>query len=180
MIVSDGRLSERLDRLAALLRAPDVIVQVREKQLEGGALFALVTRVIAMGARVLVNDRVDVALAAGAWGVQLPERGMAIAEARAIAPRLVIGASRHSVEGAISAARDGADLVVLGPIWETPGKGPALGVEALRAARDAMPTRAALCAIGGIDTRARIEEARACGADHVAGIRGFWDGTLIG
>src|SRR5439155_20958069 len=98
-------------------------LQVREKDLEGADLLKLVREVMAWGAPVLVNDRVDVALAAGAAGVHLPERGLAVADARAVAPGLVIGCSRHA-PGPVP----GAGLIQLGPIWDTPGKGPPLGL----------------------------------------------------
>ncbi|HLL23012.1 MAG TPA: thiamine phosphate synthase, partial [Kofleriaceae bacterium] len=114
---------------AAIARANVDLVQVREKDLDGGPLLLLVRAAVATGVRVMVNDRVDVALAAGAYGVHLPERGLAVADVRALAPDLAIGVSRHSVEGVRDAG--GADLVQLGPIWPTPGKGPPLGTEAL-------------------------------------------------
>ncbi|MEJ7597792.1 MAG: thiamine phosphate synthase [Kofleriaceae bacterium] len=155
-------------------RAGDaLVVQVREKDLDGGALLALVRAACATGARVLVNDRLDVALAAGADGVHLPERGMPIADARALAPHLVIGVSTHSIDAV--AAATGADLIVLGPIWDTPGKSSPLGPEALTAARAV--TAARLVAIGGIDP-ARRAIARAHGADAVAAIRAVWSGAL--
>jgi thiamine-phosphate pyrophosphorylase len=72
-----------------------IAVQVREKDLDGGPLLALVRAAQAVCDRVLVNDRLDVALAAGAYGVHLPERGLALADARRLAPSLVLGASRH-------------------------------------------------------------------------------------
>jgi len=150
-----------------------VLVQVREKDLDGGALLVLVRAALATGARVLVNDRLDVALAAGAHGVHLPERGLAIAEARAIAGALVVGVSCHSIEAVTSASA--ADIVQLGPIWETPGKPNPLGHDALAEARRA--TRAHLVAIGGIDD-ARVGIARGQGADAVAAIRAVWAGDL--
>ena len=143
-------------------------VQIREKDLDGGALLALVHAAVRAGVRVVVNDRVDVALAAGAFGVHLPERGMAVADVRAIAPRLHVGVSRHDPRAPI----DGADSVQLGPIFATPGKGPALGVDALRIARGAHGAR--LVAVGGIETAAQIEACMAAGADAVAMIRGAW------
>jgi thiamine-phosphate pyrophosphorylase len=150
-----------------------LLVQVREKDLDGGPLLVLVRAALATGARVLVNDRVDVALAAGAHGVHLPERGLSIADARAIAGELVIGVSCHSIDGVERAA--GADLVQLGPIWETPGKPTPLGPDALVEARRA--TTAHLVAIGGIDD-GRVELCREHGADAVAAIRAVWSGEL--
>src|SRR5215510_15243804 len=83
----------------ARIAAPGVLVQVREKDLDGGPLLALVREALATGARVLVNDRVDVALAAGAHGVHLPERGLALADARALLPPGPLpAASRQELE----------------------------------------------------------------------------------
>jgi thiamine-phosphate pyrophosphorylase len=172
-----GDLVARLRRALAALPPGSALVQVREKDLGARALLALVTDVLALGARVLVNDRVDVALAAGPGvGVQLPEDGMAVAEARALLGREApIGASVHGAEAAAARAADGADLVLLAPIWDTPGPGkaPPLGPGALAAARAALDARglpAALFALGGIDA-ARAAEARTAGADGVAAIR---------
>ena len=179
VIVTDRRLARDLPaQLAAMLDAVPpgaALVQVREKDLGGRALLALVEDVVAIarprGAAVLVNDRLDVALAAGADGVHLPEAGLAVADARALAPGAIVGCARHT---AADAAACGADLVVLGPIWATPGKGAPLGVAALAAARAALPARAALVAIGGVDDAARAAEARAAGATAVAAIRALW------
>ena len=156
-----------------------VLVQIREPGLDGAALLALVRAALAMGACVAVNDRLDVALAAGAHAVHLPERGLPVALARSLAPGLVIGRSVHTVEAALAAARTGVDLVQLGPIWLTsaPGKAPVLGPDALRAVRrqldaEALPTR--LVAVGGIDGPARRAAALAAGAHATAAIRASW------
>ncbi|HEX7841019.1 MAG TPA: thiamine phosphate synthase, partial [Kofleriaceae bacterium] len=105
-----------VERAVAGCPAGSVAVQVREKDLDGGPLLALV-RAAQPFAPVVVNDRIDVALAANAWGAHLPERGMAVSDARAIAPSLVLGVSRHAAP-----SDTGADLVHLGPIWPTPSK----------------------------------------------------------
>lgn len=175
----------------APLAAPGVLVQVREKDLDGGPLLLLVRAALAAGAAVAVSDRLDVALAAGAHGVHLPEDGLPIEAARALAAGRApagfsIGASRHTLEGVEAAARAGADLVQLGPIWETPGKGPALGPAALAAARARLDSiggraplagidhRARLVAVGGVDGPDRARQALAAGADAVAAIRAAW------
>jgi thiamine-phosphate pyrophosphorylase len=179
----------------APLAVPGVLVQVREKDLDGGPLLALARAAVGTGALVHVNDRLDVALAAGAHGLHLPAHGLSIAAARAVvalapgaparaaapphahdpwAGSFAIGASCHSVEGALAAAHAGADLVQLGPIWDTPGKGPPLGPAALTAARAALPAHARLVAVGGIDSVARAREALGAGADAVAAIRAIW------
>ena len=180
VIVTDRRLvagsAELCARLAAMLDAVPAWVQVREKDLEGGALLALVREVVSVahprGARVLVNDRLDVALAAGADGVHLPEDGMSIADARAVAAacgrEILVGCSRHDAAGVRAAA--GADLIVYGPVFATPGKGAPLGAAALREVAN-VP---GLCAIGGIDSAARAAEVRAAGVAAVAAIRALW------
>ncbi len=149
-----------------------VLVQVREKDLGGRALAALVAELLEVaqhrGARVVVNDRVDVALATGADGVHLPENGMSVGEARALLPPgSVVGASVHDVAGVH--ARAGADYLVMGPVWDTPGK-QACGVGALAdVARAAIPMR--VFAIGGVEV-ARADEAAGAGAWGVAVLRG--------
>jgi thiamine-phosphate pyrophosphorylase len=172
----------------AAVAAPSVLVQVREKDLDGGPLLALVQAALATGAFVVVNDRLDVALAAGAHGVHLPERGLSIESARGIAAShgagakdaggFLIGASCHSIEGAHAAAEAGADLVQLGPIWDTPDKGPPLGTSALAAARSGLGAGARLVAVGGIDGDDRARLALRSGADAVAAIRAVWANRL--
>jgi len=178
-----------------------VVVQVREKDLDGGPLLQLV-RAAQPFAPVIVNDRLDVALAASAHGVHLPERGISLADACALAPNLVIGVSRHAppldtgapdlvigvsrhappldagataATAAIAAAA--ADLVQLGPIWPTPSKPTATP---LSEAALAWPHGAALLvAVGGIDTPERAQLASAAGADAVAVIRAAWSGASL-
>lgn len=159
-----------IERAVAGCPAGSVIVQVREKDLDGGLLLELVT-VARQYSFVLVNDRIDVALAAGARGVHLPEHGIPLAEARALF-RGVIGVSRHAPD-----PESTADLVQLGPIWPTPSKPgvPGLGTEVLAAARG----RAKLAAVGGIATTDRARLAARAGADIVAVIRAAWSGDSL-
>ncbi|MDQ3337461.1 MAG: thiamine phosphate synthase [Myxococcota bacterium] len=161
----------------ALTRVRADIIQVREKDLEGGPLLALVREAMATGARVMVNDRADVAVAAGAYGVHLPERGMSVADVRALGVE-VIGVSRHSLDGVRRALDEGADIIQLGPIWRTPGKGEPLGPLVLEGARALIGTRAQLVAVGGIETQERVKSALRAGADGVAAIRAVWSGAL--
>jgi thiamine-phosphate pyrophosphorylase len=168
--ITDRRLMKPEDAA----RAGADLVQVREKDLDGGALLAFVRSVMATGVRVVVNDRVDVALAAGAYGVHLPERGLSIADARALGATFV-GVSRHTLDGVREAVD--ADLVQLGPIWRTPGKGEPLGplvLEGARAILDAAGSKAKLVAVGGIETPEHVKAARRAGADGVAAIRAAW------
>lgn len=149
-----------------------VLVQIREKDLDGGPLLDLV-RLARRHARVIVNDRLDVALAAGAQAVHLPERGLSVEDARRLFPG-VVGVSRHD-PAAIAAT--GADLVHLGPIFPTPSKP---GVAALGTAALAAPHGTSkLVAVGGIDSPERAREAARAGADAVAVIRAAWTGESL-
>ena len=154
---SPGRPIEEV--AAAALRGGVSLVQVRERDLGGAALLQLATGLVAAaraagaGARVVVNDRLDVALAARAAGVHLPAAGLPIALVRRHAgARFLVGRSVHGAAEAREAERSGADYLVFGPVFETPGKaafGAPLGPEAL--ARVAEAARIPVWAIGGID-----------------------------
>jgi thiamine-phosphate pyrophosphorylase len=151
-----------------------VAVQVREKDLDGAPLLQLVRAAQAFCSRVIVNDRIDVALIAGAYGIHLPERGIGLEDARQLAPRLLVGISRHA---APLAAAGAADLIHLGPIWPTASKpdAPTLGEAAL-----AWPHGVAtLVAVGGIDSPERAERAAAAGADAIAIVRSAWTGASL-
>lgn len=159
---------------ARAARAGIDFVQVREKDLGARALRELAASVVravnGTATRVLVNGRPDVAVAAGAHGVQLPEDGLPVAEVRRGFPGLLLGASRHALASALAAERDGADFVLLGPVFPTPGKERALGLPALEAAARAL--RVPVHAVGGIDAD-RVHEVWRAGASGVAAIRAF-------
>jgi thiamine-phosphate pyrophosphorylase len=161
-----------VERAVADCPPGSILVQVREKDLDGGPLLHLV-RAAQPFAPVLVNDRLDVALAANAHGVHLPERGLPVAAARALAPSLVIGVSRH----AAPLDDTTADLVHLGPIWPTASKPTAtpLGEAALGHPHG----NALLVAVGGIDSPSRAQLAAAAGASAVAVIRAAWSGASL-
>jgi len=152
------------------------IVQVREPRLSDAALLATVRRVLEAVDRsrtaVLVNDRVDVALAAEADGVHLRADAMRASRVRAIAPgRFLIGRSIHSADEAREAEQDGGvDYMIFGTVFPSAGKPPdhpVAGLGALEAACAA--TRVPVLAIGGI-TVARAAEVAAAGAAGVAAI----------
>lgn len=152
-------------------------MQLRERELPARELFTLgesLRRLTARaGAALLINDRVDVALACDADGVHLPAHGMAIADARTLlgAQRL-IGVSTHAASEIGAAAAVGADFAVVGPIFDTPSKrafGAPLGADALAAARAAAP-RLPIFAIGGVNAT-HAAALRRAGADGVAVIR---------
>jgi thiamine-phosphate pyrophosphorylase len=150
-------------------------VQVREKDLGAGALAFLCRRVGALTrdaeALLVVNDRVDVALAVGADGVQRTHASLDIRDIRTLADtRLRIGASVHSLEEAVEAEIKGADWVFFGPVYDTPSKrleGPPQGLD--RLGRVATTVRIPVIAIGGI-TPGRVREVLDAGASGVAAI----------
>lgn len=182
-----ARLAARLGpRAWILLRDGGAAGVRRDARVVRDRARAVVDRVAGFGARVIVADRLDVALALRdrGVGVQLPEGGVPVAEARGLAgDALPIGASRHDAAGAASAARAGADWITVGPIFPTPSKPghPGIGLEGLAGVVRAVRASAAsaerdvrVLALGGVDG-ARVAEVLAAGADGVAAIRAAWD-----
>lgn len=171
-----------LRRLAAAGFGETGAVQIREKQLDDRALLGLTLSARAAlppPAVVLVNGRLDIALAAGADGAHLPGDGVPIAPLRRrFGPGIILGRSTHSVEEVERAMRDGADYVTFGPVYATPSKqryGPPKGIEELaRAAAVGIP----VYALGGV-TLARFEELAAAGAAGAAAIRLFQGTDLV-
>lgn len=169
-----GSASVLVERVAAAVKGGVNMVQLREKDLAGGELLDLARRLkvaIAGKALLFVNDRVDVALACGAEGVQLGEKALPVEAVRRIGgDRLLIGRSVHSLEGALEAAATRADLLTVGTIFETashPGT-PAAGVGLVRsiASKVTLP----LIGIGGIEAE-NAAQVMAAGASGVAVIR---------
>jgi len=155
--------------LAAGLRA----VQLREKDLEAGDLLRLADTLREAtqrhGARLIVNDRADVALATGADGVQHTHASLPVSALRGITPAgFLVGASVHSESEARDAVAQGADFVVFGPIYDTPSKrryGPPQGLTALETVARAVDRP--VLAVGGL-TPARVTDVLAAGAAGVA------------
>jgi len=148
-------------------------VQVRERDLDGADLAYLVAELVACtrgtSTRVLVNDRLDVALAAGADGVHLRADSMPVAVARRLAPpRFIVGRSVHSVSEAAAAAD--ADYLVAGTVWASASKAGShllLGIDGF--ASVARAAQAPVLAIGGV-TVARASEVAAAGGAGIAAI----------
>jgi len=177
-LITDRRQAPGGDIAGAVGRALDAgvrAVQLREKDLWGRELYRLAMAVRELtaryGAKLLLNDRIDVALAAGADGVQLGVASMAALDARALlGPSALIGCSTHSLVELAEAEAGGADFVTFGPVFATPSKaryGPPVGVDALRAACGA--ARIPVFALGGVGAQ-NAGEVVAAGAAGVAAI----------
>ena len=165
-LVTDRALSRArtsVEIVRAAVAGGVTCVQLREKTCgtrefvaEARALRAVLR---GTGVPLIVNDRVDVALAAGADGVHLGQRDMSVADARRLGPSAwIIGVSAESRDDAIRAEKEGADYVGVSPVFATATKAdhaPPLGLEGLRAIRAAVGIP--LVAIGGI----HVENARA-------------------
>lgn len=152
------------------------LVQLREKDLPAGELFALANslRQATRGRALLImNDRIDVAQAVGADGVHLPENGLSVAIARWLFGRnALIGRSVHSVETAVEAERDGADYVQVGTIFESPSKPDAKPAGTGLLDDVAKAVSIPLLAVGGISAKnvAKAIEAGAGGASAISAI----------
>ncbi len=148
------------------------LVQLREKGLSGSDLTELAGEVHALtrraGALLLINDRLDIALAVEAEGVHLGKDDLPIDLARRIAPDLIIGASSHSVDEALYAERRGASYVNIGPVFPTKTKewqGDFLGTDVVRRVADAV--RIPFTVMGGIG-KEQLADLAAAGASTFA------------
>jgi thiamine-phosphate pyrophosphorylase len=176
-LVSDRRVMT-IDRFRAAVRAGVDLIQIRERDLEGARLAELARAVVevARGSQtlVVVNDRVDVALAAGADGVHLRSDSFDAPAVRALAGgAFVVGRSVHSNEEAARHGGGEADYLMFGTVFASASKAPGHRVAgpgglAAACAQSAVP----VLAIGGI-TIERAAEAAAAGARGVAGIGVF-------
>ena len=148
-------------------------VQLREKDLSAAELYPLARELRQLtrefSAKLLINDRIDLALAVDADGVHLGDHSLPIAVARQLlGEQRLIGVSTHHSKEVRRAAVAGADFVTFGPVYATPSKvpyGPPLGLEALATACAHAPLP--VFALGGV-TLTRLPELRAAGCDHVA------------
>lgn len=188
---TDGR--PLIDVLKSALEGGVRLIQLREKDLSGRALYNLAIQVRQLtssyGAKLLINDRLDIAMAVNADGVHLPSNSFTPREARNLlgAGRL-IGVSAHSEEDAVRAKERGADFISFSPVYYTPSKaafGKPQGIERLRAVCNRMDLP--VFALGGINagTVDKVVAAGACGVAVISAILSACDvreeaGRLIG
>ena len=170
------RHSARGDLLPVIervLQAGVDLIQIREKDMSARELLDLTRQVVALGrsAKVLVNARVDIAMAAAADGVHLPAGSPSPREIRSIAPRgFVIGVSCHHIGEVRRAADEGADFVAFGPVFATSSKlvyGDPQGLD--RLAEACRSSSIPVLALGGVG----LDNAAQCIAAGAAGIAGI-------
>jgi thiamine-phosphate pyrophosphorylase len=163
----------------AAVTAEVPLFQIREKKLPARVLYELVSRAAEISrdtaTHLLLNDRFDVARAAGADGVHLTSVSLPARVVREVCgPDFLIGVSTHSLEEARRARNEGADFIVFGPVFETESKrahGPPQGLEKLRRVATELQDFPVL-AIGGV-TIDNAESCLAAGASGFAGISWF-------
>jgi len=174
--ITDERIARRadLDDILDTLAGIDLAAHARGRSLSGREQYELAVRLTARPpVRLFVNDRLDIALAVGAAGVQLSRSSFLPADARHLAPDWWIGCSVHSLDEARTARDWGADYLLVGPVYHTathPRATP-LGLGALGAiVQLGLP----VIAIGGV-TVERSRELAGLGVYGVAAIRAIWD-----
>jgi thiamine-phosphate diphosphorylase len=176
--ITDERIARRpdLDRFVAdlALVGDGLAIHARGHSLSGLEHYTLAVRLTARPpVRLFINDRLDVALAARAAGVQLGGESLAPADARRLDADWWVGRSVHSLDAARSARAEGADYLLAGPVFETashPGASP-MGVERLE---EIVALGCPVIAIGGV-SRERAGALRQAGVYGVAAIRALWD-----
>ncbi len=166
----------QLEMIAQAAHAGCQLIQIREKDFSARELYEFTCAAIAAarphGARILVNDRLDVALAAHADGIHLRVNSLMPASVRAVVndSDFLIGVSTHSFSEAEAAQNNGADFIVCGPVFETPSKmqyGAPLGLENFASICDEIDLP--ILALGGI-SRENYSQALSHGAAGIAGI----------
>ena len=186
--ITDTQISglSHAGQVALFAEAGATLVQLREKRASAAEFYEAAKAALAVaaerGVQLIVNDRVDIALAIAASGVHLGQDDLPPEAARCLlGDEAVLGYSTHSVSQALEAAALPIDYLAIGPIFSTRTKenpDPVVGLEGLRTVRNAIG-RLPLVAIGGITPANAVDVIRA-GADSVAMISGLWDeGSIV-
>jgi thiamine-phosphate pyrophosphorylase len=179
--ITDTDLSNcsHVEIVEQLLAGGARLIQLRDKEASAKDIFEAARSCLALtraaGATLIINDRVDIAIAADADGVHLGQDDLTVAEARALlGPNKIIGLSTHSVAQVEAALGSSANYIAVGPIFPTTTKqnpDPVVGLELLRQARRL--TSLPLVAIGGIALET-ARDALAAGADSIAVISALY------
>lgn len=178
--ITDRKLVGGTEALPAKVAAlPGIAIMLREKDLAARELFslgqAILNRIRPHGGMLIVNDRIDVALALDAGGVHLGGASLPTNVVRHLLPeRMLLGVSCHSAEDLASAASDGADYALLSPVFKPSSKQdnrPTLGIDGFR--RLAHCSTIPVLALGGISA-ANESELREAGAHGYAAIGAFF------
>lgn len=160
------------------------LIQLREKDLASRPLLDLANAAVEIvrgsKTRIVINDRLDVAIAAGAHGVHLGGQSVSADVVRgSVRKDLLLGVSCHSLEEALNAEAGGADYLLLGPVFDTPSKrryGPPLGLDKL--SEVSHKVRIPVLALGGITVQ-RVGQCLEAGASGIAAIRLFQECSSI-
>jgi thiamine-phosphate pyrophosphorylase len=174
--ITDRQLSglSHAEQVARLCEGGARLVQLREKHLSAREFYGEASEALGVarrfGAKLIINDRADVALALGADGVHVGQDDMPPGAVRALLGEgACVGFSTHGVEQAIAAAALPIDYIAIGPVFATSSKenpDPVVGLEGVRRVREAVP-RVTLVAIGGV-TAESARSVLEAGADSVA------------
>jgi len=160
------------DLAAAVLQGGATLVQVRAKHLSSAALLDVSRQIVALaapvGAAVVINDRADIAILAGAAGVHVGQDDLSPVQARAIVgPDALVGVSTHSPDQIAEAARAPVSYIAVGPVFGTTTKDTGYDAVGLELVRQAAGTSIDVVGIGGV-TLDRVPQVMAAGATSVA------------
>ncbi|HKX84681.1 MAG TPA: thiamine phosphate synthase [Pyrinomonadaceae bacterium] len=181
--ITDRKLSglSHAEQVRALVEGGASFIQIREKEMSGGAFFEDAKRAMeiahAAGARILINDRVDIAIVVGADGVHLGQNDLPPVEARKLlGAKAIIGYSTHNIDQAKQASYLPIDYLAIGPVFTTstkPNADPVVGLEGVQAVRN-LANNLSIVAIGGINetNMAAVFEAGADSAAMIGAVLG--------
>lgn len=168
-------------RVGELVRHAVDYIQLRAKRMQDSDVLTIARRcrsLIGNGqTRFLVNGRADIALACQAHGVHLPSDGIPAQAIRSLAPDLILGRSCHTLDDCRSAAREGLDYVLLGPVFDSRSKDQPASVS-LESLRQASSFGARVFALGGISYE-RLPLLSGSGIEGVAAITMFMKDTRV-
>lgn len=173
MVTAQTEHRGHIDIAKAAIKGGATVVQLRDKSASTRELYNYASELRklteAAGVMLIINDRIDIALAVGADGVHLGQEDISLEVAKRVLGRnYIIGISATNLDEAIEAAKGGADYIGLGPIFPTPSKddaAPPMGIDGLMSVKTAVDVP--IVAIGGL-SRDNIEDTVKAGSDGIA------------